>query len=706
MNPVHTHGGLTSRCSRRAFCRSAPCALRSLALRDEPPGAERRRVRATIHSVPSSHALKGSPVRLHDRREMPMIAGKFVRPSAVLAAALFVAPVATAQITVGKAAQVSASHPGAAHTEYFIDADPAHRERLAVCSMAIDPARNRITSVLYTSRDTGATWRMALNDSISRFGESMDPACAFGPGGVVVFASLPNQMDPTQPDIPSVTRVRRSLDGGRTWSEPNHIRYLDNEDFAVDRTEGPYKGRIYVVGTRAIPNGGGKRNMAWLYSADSGLSFTGPITTDPLPGTTQGGVSAPVVLEDGTMLVPAIVRRATAKPDSIHPATDSIPEVAVVVVAVHEGGTRADPPVRVAPIAQCPGASGPPTAAQDRTGGPFRNRIYVTFGDAANGRCQIMLSWSDDGKKWSKPLPVDDPAIPAEEGKGPDAFFPEVAVNYKGVVGLTWYDRREDPKNRVFRLRFTASADGGNSVMPSVAVSTHAHVYAADTARERYFALGLSFRDREGSTWIGVATGQAFRTLNSVGDYGGFVARPDGAFQAVWVDNRTGVPQLFTAPVRVSATVETPAARDARLGRRVSDSVSVRLSSSVFDPTTCTMQIGIVLLNETGRQVRSPLVFRVDHVLSQIGTARFVGEKTDDLGRPVMRIAPSGGPNGAMTSHQARVAFDGCRMLPLSAEESHRHRLDARLVGTPPSGLVGPKLLILHGEVFEPPAGA
>src|SRR2546430_1090033 len=176
-----------------------------------------------------------------------MIRRRLSGASAVLLLLVARPSVGTAQIRVGKAAQVSASHPGAAHTECFIDADPAHRERLAVCSMAIDPAHNRITSVLYTSRDTGSTWRMALNDSISRFGESMDPACAYGPSGVILFASLPDQMDPTQPDIPSVTRIHRSVDGGRTWADPLHIRYLDNEHIAVDRTPGPYAGRIYVV---------------------------------------------------------------------------------------------------------------------------------------------------------------------------------------------------------------------------------------------------------------------------------------------------------------------------------------------------------------------------------------------------------------------------------------------------------------------------
>jgi hypothetical protein len=100
---------------------------------------------------------------------------------AVLIGLLVAAPrESSAQIVVGKAVQVSASHPIAAHTEYFIDTDPSRGGRLAICSMAIDPSKNRITSILYTSSDTGRSWRAALNDTVSTFGQSMDPACAFG----------------------------------------------------------------------------------------------------------------------------------------------------------------------------------------------------------------------------------------------------------------------------------------------------------------------------------------------------------------------------------------------------------------------------------------------------------------------------------------------------------------------------------------------
>ena len=301
---------------------------------------------------------------------------------------------------------------------------------------------------------------------------------------------------------------------------------------------------------------------------------------------------------------------------------------------------------------------------------------------------------------------MDDPAIPAEEGKGPDAFFPQLAVNNAGVVGITWYDRREDPRNRAFRQRFTASADGGASVMRSVAVSSHAHTYAPPAGREPYFGVGLSMRDKTGAPWVSVATGGAFRTLDGVGDYGGFATRADGAFQAVWVDNRTGVPQLFTAPVRVNLAPRTPAARDARLGRRISDSVAVTLSRARFDAAHCTMQVGVVVINQTGRPVRSPLVLRVDATLSQLGTPRFIAEAPDDMGRPLLRVEPSPADGtGRFRSYAARIAFDECRVLPVSAEESHRHRLDARVFGTPPSRIVGPELLMLRGQVFEPPPG-
>ena len=45
--------------------------------------------------------------------------------------------------------------------------------------------------------------------------------------------------------------------------------------------------------------------------------------------------------------------------------------------------------------------------------------------------------------------------------------------------------------------------------------------------------------------------GTIFRRWRSGGDYLGLVALPGGGFQALWADSRTGVFQLWTAPIEV-----------------------------------------------------------------------------------------------------------------------------------------------------------
>jgi hypothetical protein len=93
-------------------------------------------------------------------------------------------------------------------------------------------------------------------------------------------------------------------------------------------------------------------------------------------------------------------------------------------------------------------------------------------------------------------------------------------------------------------------------------------------------------------------------------------------------------------------------------------------------------------------------------MLSQLGTPRIAAAGSDDTGRPLLRINAAPGDGSVLyRPYSARVAFDGCRVLPLSAEESRRHRLDARTFGAPPSRITGPKMLLLRGEVFEPPDG-
>ena len=98
-----------------------------------------------------------------------------------------------------------------------------------------------------------------------------------------------------------------------------------------------------------------------------------------------------------------------------------------------------------------------------------------------------------------------------------------VAVNRDGVVGVLWYDRREASDNLDYPARFAASFDGGLTFSPSVRVSAAPN----DPKTQR--------------------DGQAFVVTG--GDTAGLTAAADGRFHAVWIDNRLGLQQVWTAAI-------------------------------------------------------------------------------------------------------------------------------------------------------------
>ena len=109
-----------------------------------------------------------------------------------------------------------------------------------------------------------------------------------------------------------------------------------------------------------------------------------------------------------------------------------------------------------------------------------------------------------------------------------------IAVNRDGIVGISWYDARNDPREyrgtfRCQEVFFAASLDGGRTFLPEVKVSTAEN--CPDTP----------------------ANGEAGRLFVAGGDYHGLAAAADGRFHLVWADSREGIYQLRTAVVRVAA---------------------------------------------------------------------------------------------------------------------------------------------------------
>ena len=63
----------------------------------------------------------------------------------------------------------------------------------------------------------------------------------------------------------------------------------------------------------------------------------------------------------------------------------------------------------------------------------------------------------DRWRTWSIPLRVND------DRTSNDQFFPAVAVNGQGVIGVIWYDRRRDPNNLLIDVYSAKSTNDGVS---------------------------------------------------------------------------------------------------------------------------------------------------------------------------------------------------------------------------------------------------
>jgi hypothetical protein len=134
----------------------------------------------------------------------------------------------------------------------------------------------------------------------------------------------------------------------------------------------------------------------------------------------------------------------------------------------------------------------------------------------------MLSSSSDRGATWTAPKIVSDAPEVARASGGPDQFMPTIAVNRDGTVGVLWYDRRDADDNLSYYPRFSASTDGGVTWLQSIRVSESPNKAA-------------------GKSGTGVTSG----------DTAGLAASADGLFHALWIDNRTGVQQVWTSAISV-----------------------------------------------------------------------------------------------------------------------------------------------------------
>jgi hypothetical protein len=423
--------------------------------------------------------------------------------------------------TIGPNVQISVSLAATRQYETYVAADRKHVGHLIACAYIVHPD-NQVDNVFYVSFDRGATWSHTLTVPVS-----VDPSCAIGLGGAAFAASIHDL--PDEKGTP-VLSVYRSGDGGRTW-KPSSIGVdappIDRAYLTVDDTDSAFQNRVYVHAYRYtrnpppavvfLPASGNGRNFEYIQISGA--------TTFEKPWFFLGNG---VVGNDGTFF--ALVAELDDTKRNMSYRTDEASAPAAVnavlyVLASHDGGKTLDHPAgkiegvyydwRVPQLSL-------PALAVDRSRGTFRGRLYAVWPDARlDHRTRILFSSSKDhGRTWTAPAVVDDNAAGRSTNGRANNFMPAIAVNRRGVVGVSWYDRRDAPDNLGYGVRFAATLDGGKTWLPSVRVSTALHVDAGDSRK------------------------------NS-GDTAGLAADADGVFHPVWIDNRTGIPQMWTATVAV-----------------------------------------------------------------------------------------------------------------------------------------------------------
>ena len=586
---------------------------------------------------------------------------------------------APAVITAGPAYQVSKPFPRLGHYENLVAADPDHVGRILACSTVAHEDLASQGNHCYVSFDSGKTWSTVLEfDTGPR---NSDPAMIYGRGDTVFYINE---------HIPGGTgnrmEVYRSADGGRTWKLTTTFGFVDRQAVIVDETNGKYAGRIYVNGVSKGFDTVSPASSLLYRSIDGGATFLGPVERPTTEGSGLLGASNVVVLSDGTVAFTTFMYKKGRSPNALDEGDlYRSGNAELKLLTSSDGGESFDPWVTVSDVSLDLQQSQGGLFAQiavDPGSAFFKDRLYLVWPDIASGRVDIRFAYSTDrGKSWSAPVTINDDRPALEKGRGPDHMLPAIAVNKKGAVLIVWYDRREFPDNMGWRMRAAASLDGGVSFTPSVPISDVANTFTDRTAWVLETPRSGGGGGGAGRRGASPSRGRPLSVDLSVngfflsgGHTSGMAAGADELFYPVWSDNRTGISQLWTAPITVRGTVERHGARELAELDDVTDRLAWETKANAFDRTTGTVTVTARLRNTSRDTVHGPMKVRVIRLTSQLGTPSVVASAngTSSVGAiwDFGSVIPRGGllPDSTTASKTLTFRLSNVRAIRLARQ--------------------------------------
>jgi len=446
----------------------------------------------------------------------------------------------------------------------------------------------------------------------------------------------------------------------------------------------------------------GKKQLADISlftSRDGGVSFLGPVKRVSVGKRYVLGVGNGALLSDGTVvMIFGEIDRYWDDEGETGDVPESTPEKAngaLKVVTSNDGGESLEeasvvsdfhmlwPPVATSMIGY---------VAADPGSSAFRDRVYAVWPDQRSGRQEILIAHSDDkAKTWSKPLVVND-ATPVA-GPARDHLMPTVAVNKDGVVGVAWYDRRDNPDNLGWWVRFRASLDGGETFLPSVRVSEAPATFGpserwtvhANSSGGGKKPPGVKDAKAPGGP---VSVGMSLNSFQFNGGHtGGIAADASGVFHPFWIDNRSGLAQIWTAPVTVNGSALQNGSSALAGLDDVSANVALEVTATDYDRKTNRLTLRAKLKNTSQVRLLGPFQMRLLNLTSELG--RPEAENSDGGGRGPGAVWDWSGaiPGGALDpgeeSQPRELVFRLTELRPFRQGKTIQYslaKLDARVL--------------------------
>jgi hypothetical protein len=374
------------------------------------------------------------------------------------------------------------------------------------------------TTTIYYTHDFGHTWNRS-NTTFRSTGFDFvvgggDPMFAFDAEGRLYYSWIDLTID-AQFRILNAMSWASSSDGGKTWRQEVNDRIgegiltnggssgemFDKQWMVVDRTGSERHGRVYVGLVHSNRGGTMSGGMGIRTKVEGTEEFVDYTARVPGENWAYNQLASTAVDPEGKLHMMFFGSRLTDPGDmalwlsgSVDGGESMLParRITDIQVPVFSTGQESER------ILGFRGERTQPSShlAVDLSEGPNRGNLYAVW--SANGlqkkgtsRNDIWFMRSTDrGATWSNPMIVNDDED-AETSRGQqDQFHPSISVNNLGVITLSWYDRRDDPQNRLTHYYMAHSFDGGLSFSENYRVSSEPSNFASIGDRNNGFGVG------------------------------------------------------------------------------------------------------------------------------------------------------------------------------------------------------------------------